>query len=357
MHPILENRQRLAIYLTAWLPVGAIFTVILKRGFNSWPETLIVTIPMTLLYAFICLSASYVCRAVPMRAPSVTRLLTTLSAAAILSSVLWFAVGEAWTLSIEPWLEFPGLNDRYSTQFAPVFLNGVMLFLLSAAAHYLLITVDEARAVEKRALELQVLAREAELRALRAQIDPHFLFNSLNSISALTTSDPQGARSMCVLLADFLRTSLVLGAKQQIPVAEELRLVESFLNIEKIRYGKRLSVTRNSDPACDDCLIPPLLIQPLVENAIRHGIAPLVDGGTLHLDLRRDGPAIEILLENPVDPASDVQDRGGAGVGLENVRSRLAKLFANQSNINVYREESRFLVKLRFPCIKLGETT
>lgn len=357
MHPILENRQRLAIYLTAWLPVGAIFTVILRRGFSSWPETFVVTAPMTFLYAFICLSASYVCLAAPMREPSVTRLLTTLSAASILASALWFATGEVWTLAIEPWLVFPGLNSRYSAQFAPVFLNGMMLFLLSAAAHYLLITIDQARAVEKRALELQVLAREAELRALRAQIDPHFLFNSLNSISALTVSDPQGARSMCVLLADFLRTSLVLGAKQQIPVAEELRLVDSFLNIEKIRYGKRLSVNRTLEPECSDCLVPPLLVQPLVENAIRHGIAPLVEGGTVRLDVRRDGPAIEILLENPVDAAGAASAREGAGLGLENVRSRLSRIFANESHVDVIRESGRFLVRLRFPCIRLGEKT
>jgi LytS/YehU family sensor histidine kinase len=233
----------------------------------------------------------------------------------------------------------------------------MMLFLLSAAAHYLLITIDQARAVEKRALELQVLAREAELRALRAQIDPHFLFNSLNSISALTVSDPQGARSMCVLLADFLRTSLVLGAKQQIPVAEELRLVDSFLNIEKIRYGKRLSVNRTLEPECSDCLVPPLLVQPLVENAIRHGIAPLVEGGTVRLDVRRDGPAIEILLENPVDAAGAASAREGAGLGLENVRSRLSRIFANESHVDVIRESGRFLVRLRFPCIRLGEKT
>jgi two-component system, LytTR family, sensor histidine kinase AlgZ len=159
---------------------------------------------------------------------------------------------------------------------------------------------------------------------------------------------------MCLLLADFLRTSLVLGGKQQIPIIEELRLVESFLNIERVRYGKRLSVVREVDRECDGCLIPPLLIQPLVENAIRHGIAPLVEGGTLHLDVHRDGPAVEILLENPVDSSGEMPSRG-AGVGLENVRSRLAKLFSSQAQVAVLREEGRFQVRLRFPCVQTGE--
>ena len=357
VHPILENRQRLVIYLLAWLPIAAIFTIILKRGLaGSWLEALLIAAPMSLLYAFMCLSAWYVCLAAPMPQQSATRLVTTLSVASLFASGAWFALGEVWVLAVEPWVDFPDLNDRYVTQFPPIFLNGVTLFLLAAAAHYLLITLDRSREVEKRALELQVLAREAELKALRAQIDPHFLFNSLNSISALTVSDPQGARNMCLLLADFLRTSLVLGAKQQIPVAEELRLVDSFLNIEKVRYGKRLSVVRSVDPECDGCLVPPLLIQPLVENAIRHGIAPLIDGGAVRLDVHREGEAVEILLENPVDPLGGAKAQAGAGLGLENVRSRLAKLFPSQSLVNVSRDENRFQVRLRFPCIRLGET-
>lgn len=355
MHPILESRQRLVFYLTAWLPIGVILTVILERGLSSWLEAILVAVPLTVVYAFMCLSAWYVCLAVPMRNPSLLRLLVTLFVASALSSLAWFTLGEVWVLGVEPWLELPGLSERYTAQFMPMFANGVMLYLLAAAAHYLLIILAESRTTEKRALELQVLAREAELKALRAQIDPHFLFNSLNSISALTIVDPQGARSMCILLADFLRTSLVLGARQQIPLADELRLVENFLNIEKIRYGQRLSVVRNVDPGCNTCLIPPLLIQPLVENAIRHGIAPLVEGGTLRMDLHRTGAAMEIILENPVD-ATRVNTQHGAGVGLENVRSRLARLFANQSAVTISSDNDTFRVRLRFPCVESGES-
>jgi hypothetical protein len=123
----------------------------------------------------------------------------------------------------------------------------------------------------------------------------------------------------------------VLGGKQQIPLSEELRLVESFLNIERVRYGKRLSVVRQVGEECNACLIPPLLIQPLVENAIRHGIAPLIEGGTLRIDVHREGP--------------------------ENVRSRLSRLFSNQAHVAVSRDDGRFLVRLRFPCIQAGETT
>jgi two-component system, LytTR family, sensor histidine kinase AlgZ len=356
VHPLLENRQRLAFYLMAWLPIAAILTIILKRDAAPWLETLLLAPPLAGLYAFMCMSAWYVCLIAPMRGPSLARSLGTLGAASALSSAVWILLGEIWAIALDPWMTTPGLGDHYSTQAATTFAIGMLLFLLAAAAHYILIAVDQHREAEKRTLEMQVLAREAELKALRAQIDPHFLFNSLNSISALTISDPQGARRMCLLLADFLRSSLVLGAKKEIPVSDELRLVESFLAIEKVRYGKRLSIDRSVDPNCNGCLVPPLLIQPLVENAIRHGIAPLVDGGTIRMDIQRDGAALQIILENPVEPGDGPITKDGAGVGLENVRSRLAKLFANEAFVGVSQENTRFQVRLRFPCIQFGET-
>src|SRR4029450_8059619 len=108
-------------------------------GFDSWLEAGLVAAPMSLLYAFMCLSAWYVCLAAPMRDQTVLRVLTTLSIASLLSSGVWFAAGEVWVLSIEPWVDLPHLSERYTMQFAPVFLNGVLLFLLAAAVHYLLI--------------------------------------------------------------------------------------------------------------------------------------------------------------------------------------------------------------------------
>jgi two-component system, LytTR family, sensor histidine kinase AlgZ len=356
VHPLLENRQRLAFYLIAWLPVAAILTIILRRDPARWLETLLLAPPMAAIYAFMCMSAWYVCLIAPIRGSSLARSLGTLAAAAALSSAVWILLGEIWAVALDPWMTTSGLTERYSAQGATIFAIGILLFLLAAAAHYILIAVDQHREAEKRTLEMQVLAREAELKALRAQIDPHFLFNSLNSISALTVSDPQGARRMCLLLADFLRSSLVLGAKKEIPVSDELRLVESFLDIEKVRYGKRLSIIRNVDPNCHGCLVPPLLIQPLVENAIRHGIAPLVEGGTIRMDVQREGTVLEIILENPTEPSGEGLAKDGAGVGLENVRSRLSKLFANEAFVGVSQDNSRFQVRLRFPCIQFGET-
>src|SRR5260370_2632838 len=116
--------------------------------------------------------------------------------------------------------------------------------------------------------EAELLAREAELKALKAQIDPHFLFNSLHSISALTAVDAGRARDMCIRLSDFLRNSLRLGERTTIPFSEELALARTYLEVEQVRFGQRLRVAQDIEEAYCDCDVPPLLLQPLVENSI-----------------------------------------------------------------------------------------
>src|SRR5207249_3027362 len=185
--------------------------------------------------------------------------------------------------------------DRYGQQMPPVFAIGVLLFLLALAVHYVLIAFETTRQAERRQLELEILTRDAELRALRAQLDPHFLYNSLNSISALTAADPAGARRMCLLLGEFLRNTLSLSEQERIPLAEELALADRFLSIEQVRFGSRLQIRRQIDDRAAGCRVPPLLLQPLLENAVTHGIAGLLEGGVIHLGVSRDNGNCSIV--------------------------------------------------------------
>jgi two-component system sensor histidine kinase AlgZ len=203
-----------------------------------------------------------------------------------------------------------------------------------------------SRDAERRGLHLQLQAREAELRALRAQIDPHFLFNSLQSISALTTADPGGARRMCLLLADFLRDTLTLGARERIPLAHEVALATRFLAVEQVRFGNRLRVEVATGDA-DDCLIPPLLLQPLVENAVTHGIAHLLDGGVVRIDASRGTATLTISVANPSD--ADRPAGRGTGLGLRNVRERLRSLYGTDAILRTQEADGRFTVRLELP--------
>ena len=197
-----------------------------------------------------------------------------------------------------------------------------------------------------------MLAREAELHSLRTQLDPHFLFNSLSSVSALVTSDPKQARQMCGRLASFFRRTLDLGAKSLVSLADEIELVQDYLAIEKVRFGDRLGCEIRVEDKAEDHQLPPLILQPLVENAVRHGIGHVLEGGTVTVRATLEQGGLRIDIGNPCDaerPASR-----GAGVGLQNVRRRLQAVFGSESRVLAQDHGDRFEVTLRLPAQPKG---
>ncbi|PYY11994.1 MAG: sensor histidine kinase, partial [Acidobacteria bacterium] len=166
----------------------------------------------------------------------------------------------------------------------------------------------------------------------------------LHSISALTSSDPKRAREMCIALADFLRATLGLGEKALIPLEEELSLIHSFLAVEKIRFGARLQMEEQIDPGILDCMVPPLILQPLVENAVVHGIANLTEGGWIHLRAVHDSndSNVSIEVENSFDPEAPARRK--SGVGLANVRQRLDTRYGSSASFSVDKNGERFHV-------------
>ncbi len=348
MHPILRDRRTLALYLLGWTAPGlTLATLLATTARASWSGAICFSLPVMTVYAFMSLSAWYVCRAFPLPGTDVAKTLLSLLFASLLSSGLWLVACYAWASALN-WME-PGLapGERYAES-VPILLSfGVGLFLIAAAVHYLIESLDAGRRTERNALELQVLARDAELKALRAQIDPHFLFNSLNSISALTSADPPAARTMTLMLADFLRMSMTYGALEMISLSQELTLVQHFLDIEKIRFGSRLVLRAEIGEETLPAQIPPLLLQPLVENAVNHGIARLAEGGLVLLRSAMRAGSLRILISNPVDPA-----RGkprAVGKGLHIVRQRLQRLYGVEGRLDIQEAEDTFVVELTIP--------
>jgi len=225
---------------------------------------------------------------------------------------------------------------------------GALLYLLSTGLHYAGLAAEQSRAAEARAAEARTLAREAELQALRLQIHPHFLFNSLHSIAALASVDGARAREMCIRLSDFLRVSLGLGSRPAIPLGEELDLARNYLELEQVRFSDRLRVEIEIEAGCENCAVPALLLQPLVENAVKHGIAGLVEGGTIRLDARRDASGVVVTVTNPFDPEAPPPER--LGFGLAQVRRRLEARYGPQARLDTGTTEGVYRVVLRLPC-------
>ena len=181
----------------------------------------------------------------------------------------------------------------------------------------------------RREERLRELAARSELKALKAQINPHFLFNALNSISALISSDPEEAQRTLERLAGIFRGTLLASEKETVPLRKEMELVDAYLDVERARFGKRLRVEESIDDAARDVPVPPLILQPLVENAVRHGISPAVEGGTLRISAEIEGGHLHIVVLDDGQGTGliELEEMLSGGYGLRNVRDRLQTRF------------------------------
>jgi two-component system sensor histidine kinase AlgZ len=334
MHPVFARKWFFA-YLATWIFFGLALAGLLRMpGMLTWRESIILAEPLCLLYAFVCLTPWYMCRRLPSRASGLFKLVANHVAGAILVSTFWAEVAQFIAYLL-------GATPRLRPQLPHLIVVGLLLYSLSVALHYMLIAVQRSR-------ESELQARDAELRALKAQINPHFLFNSLNSITALTMVDPNRAREMCIHLSDFLRNTLGLGEKESIPWRDELQLARTYLEVEQIRFGARLRVEMNVDDECAECMVPPLVLQPLIENAVKHGIASMVEGGTIKVEGRVEDGFLQVSVENGFDPDSPPPRR--QGIGLRNVRSRLETRFGSEAKLTAQSHKNQFRAEFTVPC-------
>jgi two-component system sensor histidine kinase AlgZ len=235
------------------------------------------------------------------------------------------------------------LRDHYDWSNLFAGLDGCWLPLIAFCATHAVVAYNAALGREReRAAEALLMARDAELRALRFQLQPHFLFNTLNAVSALvTTGRDRDANRMIAQLADLLRATLATDHAHEHALADELALTESYLEIEKARLGDRLRIAVDVGPGLLDAQVPCLLLQPLVENAVRHGIAPDAAGGALTLAISAAGGVLHLRLVN--DARTGAAGGESLGVGLRNVAERLKKLYGS-----AYRFSARHVAGSRF---------
>lgn len=243
-----------------------------------------------------------------------------------------------------------GLRGTYNWSSLFAGLDGCWLPLIAFCATHAVVAYNAALGRERsRAAEALLLARDAELRALRFQLQPHFLFNTLNAVSALvTTGRDRDANRMIAQLADLLRATLATGHVHEHALADELALTENYLEIEKARLGERLRIAIDVGPGLLDAQVPCLLLQPLVENAVRHGIAPGAAGGSLALAISSAADTLHIRLVN--DARTGLAGTESHGVGIRNVAERLKKLYGDAGRFTArHAQGSRFEVTVELP--------
>jgi two-component system, LytTR family, sensor histidine kinase AlgZ len=344
VNPLLAQRRSLLAYLAFWA-VLAKFPWILVRSEHSLAGGLLAE-TTTLGFALLTLPTWYLCRALPLLPSRMFTVLGVHLVAATAWSLAYFVMSKAFVevLALVPaWQALPLEVDRATGALLGV---GALFYLLVASFHYVLAELEQRReAVEREGL-MALHAQRAELFALRAQVHPHFLFNSLNTVSALIGYDAAKAREACLLLAEYLRGTLRAQERSLVRLGDEWALSERYLKVEQLRLGERLRVEVAIADAAAACVIPSLLLQPLVENAITHGVARIDEPEPVRIRAERRGERLAIELENGLDPLPPRRD---GGLGLANVRARLAAEYGSDAVLRIEREDRRFKLVLDLP--------
>jgi two-component system sensor histidine kinase AlgZ len=269
--------------------------------------------------------------------------------AGVTSFVLGYicSVGSEWVV---PWGN-PEIHNLRSSLLLGTYASVLTGFPLLACTgvYFAAWQWQAARERETHLLRAETLAREAELRALRSELTPHFLFNTMNGISTLIGEGHAGeARRMIARLGDFLRATLESIGKNEIPLEQEIHYVQDYVAIEQIRLGDRLRQHVMLDPFAANALVPTLLLQPLIENAIQHGIAATSAEGELTLHTKKRGMRLQIVIANSVDPAATTRGRG-KGLGLQNSRERLSAMYAGEAALTIRESPDRWQVVIDLP--------
>lgn len=229
------------------------------------------------------------------------------------------------------------------------YVTGFLMIGCMSMISLLWYTLLEQQENEQRKEEAEKISKDAELLKLRQQLQPHFLFNSLNSISALAGSQPEKARHMIQQLSDFLRGTLKKEEHQQVSLQEEIHHLQLYLDIEKVRFGHRLQTSLEIDEQASDMQIPVLLLQPVVENAIKFGLYDITEDVLIRI--KADGSKkdmLEIMIENPYDPATTIATQG-TGFGLASISRRLYLLYARQDLIRTSKTDQLFTTYIFIP--------
>ncbi len=347
-HPITGKRRSILIYSMVWLLIAALQGVIYWY-IQRFSLSVVIADPLVsnLLFGVLGLLAWYPTRYIPFQRHTPLYSLLAHAVAGMLMLFIWIlvSVGLLNTIFIQDvdYIEF--LNGSM------VFrgMLGGLVYLVLVLVYYLASSAQKLQEQTRQEERLKNLVRDTELDMLKSQINPHFLFNSLNSIASLTMSNPDEARDMIIRLSDFLRYSLKHRENEYVPLREEIGRMKDYLAIEKVRFGEKLMVEFNISTECDGFPVPTMIFQPLFENAIRHSVYESTEPVTIRFDCMPDGNVMKTVISNDYDPG--IPGRKGTGVGLQNVKKRIDLAYEGQGVVHWKGENGIFEVTILFPRI------
>ncbi len=342
-HPLLSNTRMLALYGLFWLLIASANTLI-QWNYYAMPieQAIANSFVQYLLIAVLALNIWYVVKYNPIENNSWPKLVFFHLVAATIIILIWI-----YTTNLLISLIMPVLNDYLAMSFPSRFLSGYLLYVFYVFFFMAIIYYQNFKDKVKREGELKSLIREAELHALKSQINPHFLFNSLNSISSLTMSDPAKAQEMVINLSTLMRYSLKHGQNEKVTFGTEIENNKLYLAIEKVRFGNKLQPVYRVDEKCYGAILPNMILQPIYENAIKYGVYEATEPVEITTEASCNGEFLEISVSNSYDPG--VRSKKGEGIGLRNIRERLQIIYGNPGLLKIKDNKKFFIVTLTIP--------
>ena len=345
-HPVVENRVRLTIWWLAWLFLAAGQSLLFYFAYGSFTLISIADSIISLLFfSAIGLSIWFPFRFFTSSKLKPLSLIINMVFIGAFSILLWVLMTRfLMTYAIA---DQESYKQYFNATFPYRIGSGVLIYALVILSYFLFESLNNLTEKKAREARLESLVKETELKLLRSQINPHFLFNSLNSISSLTITDPEKARLMVVKLSEFMRYSLSRKDDLPVPLRNELDNLRLYLDIEKVRFGERLETEEHIDEDCLETRIPVLLLQPLYENAVKHGVYESTDKVTIRTTAKKEGDFVMILISNNMPDNRPVTR--GTGTGIRNVERRLELSYGKRSYVTYGIESGLYTVKIYIP--------
>jgi sensor histidine kinase YesM len=264
--------------------------------------------------------------------------------ASVIMSFLFVLLNTALTDVING--DFPLIGSFFSKKFFLNVLQFWFLFFLWSILYFAVNVFENWKKEEIQNLELRAAKTEIELNSFRSQMNPHFMFNSLNSIRALIDEDPAKSKKAINMLSSIVRNNLMLGKNMTVTLKEELDLVENYLWMEKVRFEERLTIRMDVDEDALTCHIPPFMLQTIVENAVKHGISKIIEGGLVELIISLENEVVRIVVRNS---GFFEMNKKGQGIGIANTRKRLDLIYGNKASFDIFNQDNFVVTQLNIP--------
>ncbi|MFH0841749.1 MAG: histidine kinase [Bacteroidota bacterium] len=345
-HPVLENRIRFVVWWLVWLFLAAGQTLLYYFAYGSFVSISIIdTLLSLLIYSALGLSLWYPFAIFNKGESKPLTLISNLVITGAISVTFWVLITKLLIPLILPGQE--NFNEYWSATFPYRIGTGVFIYSLMILTYYLFVSLTNLSEKKSKEAILESLVKETELKMLRSQINPHFLFNSLNSVSSLTITDPDKARDMVIKLSEFMRYALSKKDEQPVTLRSELENLRLYLEIEKVRFGDRLTTDEQIEEKCLEVKMPVMILQPLYENAIKHGVYESTESVRIATIVMLVDSFMQITISNNYDTVTE--SRKGTGTGLVNVIRRLELFYGNKATLKTSRENGIFTVSLYIP--------